>query len=83
MFTRGGFYTKTSRRKSRGSEEVIDILMAFAHGDPDKTLVMKHIGQLVVAGHANVELLDNGEAEVRFTSGETFLLAATSILRLT
>jgi hypothetical protein len=43
---------------------------------------MKYIGQLVAEGYADWAMLDNGEVEVRFTSGETYLLAETTILRL-
>lgn len=82
MFSRGGFDAKASGRKLPGAQEVIDALVALAQGNPDKALVMKHIGQLVADGYAELEILDNGEAEVRFTSGETYLLAETTILRL-
>ncbi|MCR6497437.1 hypothetical protein MUO32_00185 [Shinella sp. CPCC 101442] len=41
-----------------------------------------YIGQLVVAGYAELQMLDNGEFEIRFASGETYLLAETAILRL-
>jgi hypothetical protein len=82
MFSRGGFDAKASRCNLPGAEEVIDALVALAQGNPEKALVMRYIGQLVVAGYADLEMLDNGEAEVRFTSGETYLLAETAILRL-
>lgn len=55
---------------------------APARDNPDKALVMKYIGRLVADGYAEWSLLDNGEVEVRFTSGETYLLAETTILRL-
>jgi len=32
--------------------------------------------------HAEFQRLGNGEVEVRFSSGETYLLAETTILRL-
>lgn len=82
MFSRGGFDAKASRRKLPGTEEAIDALVALAHDDPDKAFVMKYIGQLVADGYAEWAMLDNGEVEVRFTSGETYLLAETTILRL-
>ena len=44
---------------------------------------MTYIGQLVADGFAVWDMLHNGEIEVRFTSGETYLLAETTILRLT
>jgi hypothetical protein len=82
MFSRGGFDAKTSRRKLPGTEKAIDGLVALAKNNPDKALVMTYIGQLVADGFAAWDMLDNGEIEVRFTSGETYLLAETTILRL-
>lgn len=82
MFSRGGFDAKASRRKLPGTEEAIDRLVTLAKDNPDKALVMTYIGQLVADGYAVWDMLDNGEIEVRFTSGETYLLADTTILRL-
>lgn len=82
MFSRGGFDARTSGGKLPGTEEAIDALVALARDNPDKALVMSYIGQLVADGFAAWEMLDNGEVEVRFTSGETYLLAETTILRL-
>jgi hypothetical protein len=82
MFSRGGFDAKANRRKLPGDDEVVDALVALARGNPDKTLVMKYIGQLVVDGYARMEMVHKGEVEIRFTSGETYLLAETTILRL-
>lgn len=82
MFSRGGFDAKASRRMLPGTEEIIDALVALAQNNPDKALVMKYIGRLVADGYAEWAMLDNGEVEVRFTSGEIYLLAETTILRL-
>lgn len=82
MFSRGGFDAKVTRRKLPGTEQAVEDLVALAQDNPDKALVMKYIGQLVVDGYAEWEMLDNGEVEVRFTSGETYLLGETTILRL-
>ncbi len=82
MFSRGGFGAKTSRRKQTGAAEATDTLVALARDNPDKALVMKYIGQLVADGYAEWAVLDSGEVEVRFTSGETYLLAEATILRL-
>jgi hypothetical protein len=81
MFSRGGFGAKTSRRRLSGTEEAVDALVALAWDNPDKALVVGYIGQLVAAGFAIWDMLDNGEIEVRFTSGETYLLTETAILR--
>jgi len=50
--------------------------------DPAKALVMSHIGQLVSDGYAEWSLLDNGDVELRFLSGEVFVLADTTITRV-
>ncbi|HJS60176.1 MULTISPECIES: hypothetical protein [Ensifer] len=82
MFSRSGFDAKASRRKLPGTRKAIDALVALAQGNPDKALVMTYIGQLVLAGYAELEMLENGEVEARFISGETYLLAETTMLRL-
>jgi hypothetical protein len=43
---------------------------------------MSHIGQLVSDGYAEWSLLDNGDVELRFLSGEVFVLADTTITRV-
>lgn len=82
MFSRGGFGAKVTRHKIPGTEQAIEDLVALAQDNPDKALVMTYIGQLVIDGTAEWKMLDNGEVEVRFTSGETYLLGKTTILRL-
>jgi hypothetical protein len=82
MFSRGGFDTKMNRRRQSGTEATIDAVVALARDNPDKALVVKYIGQLVADGFAAWELHDNGDVEVRFTSGETYLLAEATILRI-
>ncbi|TIX87223.1 hypothetical protein [Rhizobium sp. P44RR-XXIV] len=82
MFSRGGFDAKASRGKLRGTKEATDALVALAQDNADKALVMTYIGQLVADGYAEWAMLDRGEIEVRFTSGETYLLAETTVLRL-
>ena len=71
-----------SPRTLPGTEEAIDAIVAFAEDNPDKALVVTYIGRLVADGFAAWEMLDNGEIEVRFTSGEAYLLAENTILRL-
>lgn len=82
MFSRGGFDAKASRGKLAGTKEATDALVALAQDNADKALVMTYIGQLVADGYAEWAMLDSGEVEVRFTSGETYLLAETTVLRL-
>jgi hypothetical protein len=40
------------------------------------------IGQLVADGFAEWDMFDNGNIQLRFNTGETFLLAETVIVRL-
>lgn len=80
MFSRGGI--DTGRRGLPATEAMIDTLVAFARDSPDKALVMTYIGQFVADGFAAWDMLDNGEIEVCFISGERYLLAETTILRL-
>src|SRR5262245_60162659 len=52
------------------------------YSDPDKALVMTAIGQLVAAGRAEWTMLDDGDVELSFNSGETFILAERVVIRL-
>lgn len=81
MCSRGGSDAGTSRRKRPGTDAA-GMLGARTRGNADKALVMAFIGELVAAGHAELRMRDNGEAEVRFASGEIYLLTETTILRL-
>jgi hypothetical protein len=56
--------------------------MGRLDADGAKALVISHIGQLVSDGYAEWSLLDSGDVELRFLSGEIFLLADTSITRI-
>ncbi|WP_176590354.1 hypothetical protein [Sphingobium sp. EM0848] len=82
MFSRGGYSASAKRRRRDQAEKVSAGFVAFAKDDPEKKLVLTYIARLVVDGHAEFEAQMNGEIEVRFTSGEIYLLAETAILRL-
>ncbi|WP_281412645.1 hypothetical protein [Rhizobium ruizarguesonis] len=43
---------------------------------------MTFIGQLVADGFAVWEMLDSGEIELRFSTGETFILGEKAVVRL-
>jgi hypothetical protein len=49
---------------------------------PTKALVMTYFGQLVSDGFAEWPMLEDDEVELRFVSGEVFLLAETTITRV-
>jgi hypothetical protein len=59
-----------------------DSLTGHVAADPAKALVMSHIGQLVSDGYAEWSQLDNGDVELRFLSGEVFVLADNCITRI-
>ena len=70
------------RPRLRASKATSDVIAALVHTDPDKALVMTYIGQLVADGYAEWTMLDDGDIELSFNSGETFLLAERVIIRL-
>ena len=52
------------------------------NADPAKALVMSYVCLLVANGCAEWDLLDNGDIQLSFNTGETFLLAEKVIIRL-
>jgi hypothetical protein len=70
------------REKLRGAEATADAIAGLIYGDTAKELVMSYIGQLVADGYAEWDVLTNGDVEVRFHTGETFLLAETMMVRI-
>jgi hypothetical protein len=73
---------KSRRRKYCRTAMARDGIVGCIYADPAKTLVMTYIGKLVCAGHAEWRALENGEVELRFFTGEMFLLADTTVTRL-
>ena len=59
-----------------------DAIAGTIYSDPDRAVVMTAIGQLVTDGHAEWTMLDNGDVELSFNSGETFILAERVVIRL-
>lgn len=82
MLPRGGFDAKASRERYCGTEASPDAIAALAHGDPAKALVLSYIAQLVAGGYAEWRPGDKGEIELRFGTGETFILADNVIVRV-
>ena len=52
------------------------------NGDPAKAIVMSYVCQLLANGCAEWVLLENGDIQLSFDTGETFLLAQRVIIRL-
>lgn len=82
MSTTGELGAKAQHERTCGTLAMLDSLTGRFAADPAKALVMSHIGQLVSDGYAEWSLLDNGDVELRFLSGEVFLLADTTITRV-
>lgn len=82
MLPRGGFDAKASRRRQSESHGASDAIAGLVHADPAKTLVMTFIGQLVADGFAEWQMLESGEIDLRFSTGETFILGEKAIVRL-
>jgi hypothetical protein len=76
------FDAERHRRGLWASKAVPYATSARFRADRAKARVMKHLGQLVADGFAQWNMLDNGEIQLRFNTGETFLLAETGIIRL-
>jgi hypothetical protein len=70
---------KTRREKLCGTDAASD---AVFHADPAKALVMSYVRRLVVDGYAEWDLLESGDIQLSFQTGETFLLTRTMIIRI-
>jgi hypothetical protein len=70
------------REKLRGAEAVANKVAGMIFGDPAKAIVMSYVRQLVADGHAEWDLLANGEIEVRFRTGDSFIFGETTIIRI-
>jgi hypothetical protein len=82
MVPLGGRDARTRRAKTGRTVAAPDDIAGRFYGDPAKSLVMTHIGQFVRDGYAEWAMLDNGDVELRFFSGEVFLLADATMTRV-
>jgi hypothetical protein len=73
---------KPKRDRLRAAKVTPGAIARAVYRNPDKALVMTAIGQLVADGHAEWTMLDDGDVELNFNSGETFLLAERVVIRL-
>lgn len=81
MFPRGAFDAKTKREKRR-RRTMPDAIAGLVHADPAKARVMAYFRRLVTDGHAEWQMLENGDIRLRFRTGDTYLLAKTTIIRI-
>jgi hypothetical protein len=73
---------KPERNRLRATKLAPSAIAGAFCSDPNKALVMTAIGQLVADGHAEWTMLDDGDVELSFNSGETFILAERVVIRL-
>ncbi len=77
MIPRNATDPDAKRTKLCGTSAAPDL-----HSDPDKAAVMCWISGIVADGLAEWEMLVDGDVQLRFKSGATFLLAKSHIVRL-
>jgi hypothetical protein len=82
MSPRGAWDTKTRRDRLCGTDATSDAIASLFHADPAKALVMTYVRRLVVDGYAEWNILENGDIQLSFQTGETFLLTRTMIIRI-
>jgi hypothetical protein len=70
------------REKVRGTQATANTAAGLVHADAAKAFVTRYIGRLVADGYAEWDVLTNGDVEVRFHTGETFILAEAVIIRI-
>jgi hypothetical protein len=81
MFPRGAFGAKT-KKKLGDTDATSDAIAGLIQGDPAKALVMTYFCRLVAGGYAEWHMLENRDIQLRFHTGETYLLAKTMITRI-
>lgn len=83
MFRIGEVNGKIERDEACGTlASVDDVAGRFGGDDPAKTLVMTYLSQFVNDGYAEWHTRDDGDLELRFVTGEIFLMADTTMTRL-
>lgn len=82
MFPTGELDGRARRVRRCGRALSQDPILCRRQADRDKALVMSYLGQLVADGYAEWAERANGDVELRFYSGQRFLLARHTITRL-
>jgi hypothetical protein len=82
MFRIGGVNGKIGRNEACGTLASAGDVVARLGDDPAKTLVMMYLSQFVNDGYAEWHARDDGDFELRFVTGEIFLMADTTMTRL-
>jgi len=82
-FRIGAVNGKIERDETCGALSSVDDAVPRLGDDPAKTLVVMYFSQFVNDGYAEWHARDDGDFELRFVTGEVFLLADSTITRLT
>lgn len=82
MFRIGGVNGRIERDETWSALSSVDDAMPRLGDDPAKTLVVMYFSQFVNDGYAEWHSRDDGDCELRFVTGEVFLLADTTMTRL-
>jgi hypothetical protein len=82
MFRIGGVNGRIERDETWGALSNVNGAMPRWGDDPAKTLVVMYFSQFVNDGYAEWHSRDDGDCELRFVTGEVFLLADTTMTRL-
>jgi hypothetical protein len=82
MFRIGGVNGKIARNEACGTPASVDDVAVRFSDDPAKPLVMMYLSQFVNDGYAEWHARDDGDFELRFVTGEIFLMADTTMTRL-
>jgi hypothetical protein len=73
---------RTKREKRCRTTPTPDTIAGLVHADPAKVRVLTYIRRLVAEGYAEWHMLEDGDIWLRFRTGETYLLAKTTIARI-
>jgi hypothetical protein len=82
MFRIGGVSGKIGRHDDTGTLASASDVAARFSDDPAKSLVMMYLSQFVENGFAEWRARDDGDLEIRFVTGEIFLMADATMTRL-
>jgi hypothetical protein len=70
------------REKLRGTEATTDSIADLICNDDAKALVMNYVGRLVADGYSEWDVLTNGDVELRYRTGEIFILRKMTVIRI-
>ena len=81
MHPRHALRAKRTREKRQLKKASAETIADFAQTNPAKARMMAYFRELVAGGYAEWEMLDNGTIQLRFKTGETYLLEKATITR--